>query len=94
VTYRPGVRMVKIQSDPSIYAVSKGGVLRHVDSEAVAMALYGPDWNRKIDDISEAFFVNYHLGAPIVSIFDYDPTAERERSPTIDRDKSLLPVAN
>ncbi len=94
VTYRPGARMVKIQSDPSIYAVAKGGVLRHVTSEAAAAALYGPDWNRKIDDISEAFFVNYRIGPAIGTYFDYDPVAERERSPSIDRDKNLLPTGN
>lgn len=90
VTYRPGVRMLKIQSDPKIYAVSKGGVLRHVTSESIAATLYGPDWNRRIDDVSEAFFVNYRVGPPITSPFDYDPVAERERSPSIDRDKDLL----
>jgi len=94
VTYRPGVRMVKIQTDPSIYAVSKGGVLRHMGSESVAIALYGPDWNKKIDDIPEAFFVNYRIGPSIDSYFDYDPVAERERSPSIDRDKNLLPNGN
>lgn len=94
VTYRPGVRMVKVQTDPAIYAVSKGGVLRHVVTEAVASALYGPDWNKQIDDVPEAFFVNYSLGVPIASFFDYDPAAERERSLSIDRDKNLLPSAN
>lgn len=94
VTYRPGMRMIKIQTDPAIYAVAKGGVLRHVGSESVAVALYGPDWNKKIDDISEAFFVNYRLGPPIDSFFDYDTIAERERSPSIDRDKNLLPSGN
>jgi subtilisin family serine protease len=91
VTYRPGVRMLKIQTDPKIYAVARGGVLRHVTSEAVASAIYGPDWNTKIDDISEAFFINYRVGAPISSFLDYDPIAEREGAPSIDRDKNLLP---
>ncbi|HTK59743.1 MAG TPA: S8 family serine peptidase, partial [Candidatus Baltobacteraceae bacterium] len=91
VTYRPGVRMLKIQTDPKIYAVARGGVLRHVTSEAVASAVYGPDWNTKIDDISEAFFINYRVGTPIFSFLDYDPIAEREGSPSIDRDKNLLP---
>jgi subtilisin family serine protease len=94
VTYRPGIRLVKIQTDPSIYAVSKGGVLRHVTSQSLAISLYGPDWNKKIDDIPEAFFVNYRLGSEITSFFDYDSVAERERSITIDRDKNLLPTFN
>ena len=91
VTSRPGVRMLKIQTDPKIYAVSRNGLLRHVTSEAVAAALYGPDWNTKIDDISEAFFINYRVGPAIQEVFDYDPSAEKGRVPTIDHDKSLLP---
>ncbi|HJV32725.1 MAG TPA: S8 family peptidase [Patescibacteria group bacterium] len=91
VTYRPGVRMLKIQTDPKIYAVSRNGLLRHVTSEAVAAGLYGPDWNTKIDDISEAFFINYRVGPAIQSVLDYDPEAERGRVPTIDHDKNLLP---
>jgi len=90
VTYRPGVRMLKIQTDPKIYAVSRNGLLRHVTSEAVAAGLYGPAWNTMIDDISEAFFINYRVGPPIQDVFDYDPEAERNRVPTIDHDKSLL----
>ncbi len=93
VTYRPGVRMLKIQTDPKIYAVSRGGLLRHVTSEAVAAGLYGPDWNTKIDDISEAFFINYRVGPAIQDVFDYDPAAERARVPNIDHDKNLLPSA-
>jgi lysophospholipase L1-like esterase len=65
VTMRPGVRMVKIQSDPKTYAVSRGGTLRWITSEAIAVSLYGARWNRQIVDVSDAFFVNYVIGAPI-----------------------------
>jgi subtilisin family serine protease len=91
VTYRPGVRMLKIQTDPKIYAVSRNGLLRHVTSEAVAAGLYGPDWNTRIDDISEAFFINYRVGPAIQSVLDYEPESERSRVPSIDHDKNLLP---
>jgi len=64
-TYKPGVRMVKIQTDPKVYAIARGGLLRWVQSEAVARALYGTNWNRQIDDVSDAFFVNYTIGDPI-----------------------------
>ena len=67
VTYKPGVRMVKIQTDPKTYAIARGGILRWVQTEAVAAALYGPNWNQKIDDVSDAFFVNYIIGPPITS---------------------------
>jgi len=64
-TYRPGTRMIKIVSDPRVYAVSRGGVLRHIPSEAVARQLYGDRWQQQIDDVSDAFFVNYTVGDPI-----------------------------
>src|SRR3989339_1221602 len=41
VTYRPGSRLVKITTDPKVYAVARYGVLRWVTSEAAAQALYG-----------------------------------------------------
>lgn len=65
VTYRPGKRMVKIQTDPKVYAVAKGGVLRWVPTEAKAIELYGANWNQMIDDISDAFFVNYTIGSSL-----------------------------
>ncbi|MFH1047630.1 MAG: hypothetical protein V1738_04975 [Patescibacteria group bacterium] len=65
VTYKPGVRMMKIQSDPKTYAVARGGILRWVTTEAVARGLYGDAWNQFIDDINVAFFLNYTIGDPI-----------------------------
>jgi hypothetical protein len=65
VTYRPGTRMVKIQSDPRVYAVARGGVIRAIPNEATAAALYGAQWKTMIDDISDSFFVNYHIGETV-----------------------------
>jgi|GEM_PF-1422392 len=65
ITYRPGVRMIKIQSDPKVYAIARGGTLRWVQTEAIAARLYGANWNTMIDDVSDAFFVNYVSGSPI-----------------------------
>lgn len=67
VTYRPGKRLLKITTNPKVYAVSRGGLLRWVPSETVANAFFGSDWNRQIDDVSDAFFVNYRIGDPIAS---------------------------
>jgi hypothetical protein len=65
VTYRPGVRMVKITTDPKVYAVDKGGSLRWVPDEATAKKLYGDAWNKKIDDVPDAFFFDYKIGEQI-----------------------------
>jgi len=65
ITYRPGSRMVKIQTDPKVYVVARGGILRWVSSEAVASRLYGANWATMIDDVPDSFFVNYKVGLPI-----------------------------
>ncbi len=89
VTYRPGVRMVKLMTDPKVYAVDRGGTLRWVASESVAAALYGPNWNQQIDDLSDAFFVNYRVGAAITSPADFNPSGARAAAPTISVDLGL-----
>jgi hypothetical protein len=89
VTYRPGVKMLKIQSDPKVYAVSKGGVLRPIASEAVAACLYGATWNQQIHDVSDAFFTNYTVGAAVNACSDYDKNAEMSSSQTVNQDKNL-----
>jgi len=65
VKYRPGVSMVKIQTDPKVYAVDANGALRWVSSEAVAVSLYGAGWNQLIDDVPDSFFADYTIGEPI-----------------------------
>lgn len=76
VTYKPGLKLVKIQSDPRVYAVAAGGSLRWITNEAAAVALYGADWNRKVDDIPDSFFFTYKEGEPIVLASDYDKASE------------------
>lgn len=76
--------MVKFQTLNNVYAVSKGGVLRWVTSEAVARGLYGDDWNKKIDDIADTFFTNYAFGADIVSANGYVAATESGAAQTID----------
>ena len=68
VNYRPGVRLVKIQTDPKVYAVAHGGTLRWVTSEAIAAGLYGANWAKMVDDVPDAFFANYRLGEPITAL--------------------------
>lgn len=93
VTYRPGFRLVKIDTDPKVYAVSNGGVLRHVGSEAVASALYGAGWASLVDDIPDAFFVNYTIGAPIFDDADFDREAELAETESINGDKGMDDIA-
>lgn len=89
VAYRPGVRMLKIESDPKVYAVSRGGILRWIKTEAIARTLYGEQWNTQVDDISSAFFVNYTLGSTIETSSDYSPPLEITSTPSINVDRGL-----
>ncbi len=76
MTYRPGSRLVKVTTDPRVYAVSRYGVLRWVTSETVARTLYGSNWNQLVDDLPDEYFVNYTIGSPIYSSVDYNPSTE------------------
>ncbi len=84
VTYRPGIKMVKFTTVNTVYAVSRGGLLRPIASEAIASALYGTNWNQRIDDISDAFYTNYTFGASINFASDYSPTGESAAVTTVD----------
>lgn len=89
VTYKPGVRMVKVDSDPKVYAVAKNGTLRWVKTEAAASGLFGANWNKMIDDIPDGFFTNYTLGADVASTSDFNAEAEKAAATSIAADKNL-----
>ena len=89
VTYRPGAKMIKAQSSNKVYAVDKSGVRRWVSSTDTAKAIYGVAWNKQIDDVPDAFWVNYKAGNDIVSAGDFDALAAKAASPDINTDKDL-----
>ncbi len=64
---RPGTALVKIQSDPNVYAVSPGNVLHWVTTEEIATALYGSSWANRVIDIEPTFFSHYSAGSDITS---------------------------
>ncbi|MFA5155700.1 MAG: hypothetical protein WC453_04720 [Patescibacteria group bacterium] len=67
VTMRPGTKLVKITTDPSVYAVEPNGVLRKIQSEAQASSLYGTNWNKRVVDVPDAFFTNYTIGSVLAN---------------------------
>jgi predicted secreted protein len=73
-TYKPGVKLLKITTDPKVYAVDANGVLRWVTDERVAQGIYGSEWNKNVVDVPDPFFVNYNIGAPITNANDFKPT--------------------
>ncbi len=64
VTFKPGT-LVKIQTDPKVYVVSKGGKLRWVTSESAAITLFGTKWATMVHDVPDSFFANYVIGEPL-----------------------------
>lgn len=92
VTYRPGIKMIKLESVPKVYAVSHDGVLRWVTDASIASCLYGASWNvTSVDDLSIAFYPNYTVGSDITACSQYDKFAEQASSQTINQDKGLFP---
>lgn len=89
VTYKPGVKMMKINSDPRVYVVSEHGILREVGSEDTARTLYGSNWNKTIDDVPDGFFGNYKIGGRIEFASQFSPTSEQLVS-SINEDKPLF----
>lgn len=89
VTYRPGRKMVKITTDPRVYVVDQGGVLRHVATEQLAQSLYSISWKNQIDDVPDGYFSNYRPGTSIQSVSDYNPANVLTQTTTIAQDKQL-----
>lgn len=89
VTYRPGRKMVKLNHDSRVYVVDRGGILRHVTSEALAETFYGLNWQKDIDDLPDPFFTNYQEGPPVQTAAFYDPDHVLTLTTTIAQDKLL-----
>ena len=89
VLYRPGVVLIKITTDPKVYAVARGGVLRWVKTENIAKSLYGDNWNKLVDDVPDSFFTNYTVGDVIDSILGFNPDTEAAAVDSIDANHNL-----
>lgn len=89
VTYKPGSRLIKIDTDPKVYVVTKSGVLRWIETEELVEQFYGPDWRKHVDDVPDAFFTNYTQGPSIPNRQAFSLEDERKNITTIDHDKGL-----
>ncbi|MBI2484659.1 cupredoxin domain-containing protein [Candidatus Uhrbacteria bacterium] len=89
VTYRPGSRMIKIDTDPKVYAIGRGGSLHWVSTEAVAIALFGSTWNKQIDDVPDGFFSNYTRSSDVTDSSQYNTASVKASVPDINTDKDL-----
>jgi len=90
VNYRPGTKLIKIVSDPKVYAVSRGGVLRPVADETTAACLFGSAWSAQVVDVSDAYFTNYKIGSAVSGCGSgYVKENETNSAMTINADKNL-----
>ncbi|MCX6799862.1 MAG: hypothetical protein NT091_01815, partial [Candidatus Falkowbacteria bacterium] len=65
VTMRAATKLVKITTDPTVYAVEPNGTLKSIVSEANAKALFGDAWAKRVIDVADAFFTNYSVKTPL-----------------------------
>ncbi|OGL82963.1 hypothetical protein A3B32_00710 [Candidatus Uhrbacteria bacterium RIFCSPLOWO2_01_FULL_53_9] len=77
-----GTWLVKVQSTNDVHAVERGGVLRRLDSETTAAALYGSNWAMRVRDLSPTDWPHYSQGEVV------DPNVYPDD--TIVRDASLV----
>jgi len=67
VTIRPGTYLIKSSSDPKVYAVEPGAILRWIPDETTAELLYGKNWNKIVIDIPGELLPDYVMGKPLTS---------------------------
>jgi hypothetical protein len=83
VHHRPGMKLVKFETDPKVYAVSTNGILRWITAESLAKTLYGANWNTRIDTLSDSMYSTYSFGDNILQSGDHDPETEQASAQTI-----------
>jgi hypothetical protein len=93
VTYRPGVKLVKIQSVNKVYAVDNGAYLRWIPTEQLAKDLYGTTWNKQVEDIPVTFFIDYTTGPDLKEKKDFNRQNVLVASPDIVTDWKVWKVA-
>lgn len=78
IYYRAGTRLVKIASDPKIYAIAHNGVLRWVKTDELLLKIFGSAWVQKLVTVPDVLFVQYQIGSTITEPSDYSPETERQ----------------
>ncbi len=82
---QPGVVLVKVQSEETVYAVETGAttwrpVLREISSESIAISLYGPSWSDYVIDIEPTLFSHYSIGEAMTAEDTIDTSILKLRS--------------
>lgn len=82
---QPGVVLVKITSDPRVYAVEQDGEtgeydLRWITSETIASSMYGSAWADYVIDLDPTIFPRYSVGGDITSVEAVDMSIMKTRT--------------
>lgn len=73
VLYKAGTRLIKLSSDPKIFAVGNNGSIHWIPSEGTIEKIFGYYWRNILVTIPDVLFVNYSVGRVIESPQDFDP---------------------
>jgi len=73
IAYRPGIRLLKLPSDPKVFAVDDNRALRWIVDETTAAGIYGDNWVEYINDISVEEYEQYQGGSHITKAEEFDP---------------------
>lgn len=81
---KAGVVLVKIQSDPSVYMLEQNyeplvPILRKINSEEIAIEMFGSAWADYVIDIEPTFFTKFELGNEIEQAFEVDTSQMKTR---------------
>ncbi len=82
---KAGVVLVKIQSDPRVYALEENPddpykpLLREIASEEIVIEMYGSDWADYVIDIEPTFFTHFGTGDALEEIEEVDTSIMKTR---------------
>jgi hypothetical protein len=76
VDIRPGTYIIKIASDPKLYVVSRGRMIRPLATSGLAEQIFPGSSTQRLKTIPDAFFGGYKIGTTINLAADYSATAE------------------
>lgn len=82
---KPGVVLMKITSDPSVYAIEENPddesrpLRRKISSEEVAIEMYGEDWADYVIDVDPTFIGRFERGDAIEEAEDVDTSIMKTR---------------
>ncbi len=76
VTYRGGAKLVKFPNEAAVYAVSRYGILRPIQSGDIAAQIYGTSWTGWVQTLPWSVRGDYRIGSTIRAAYEYSASQE------------------